>query len=340
MKTSMNTNCLSAIRRSIAKPACVALLACGLLLSPLSSARAQFELPTAETTQGGDPKINDCQIDLVEDIDLPASEAGLLTFLGITEGQLIKSEEVLAKIDPRQAEMQKRVAKYGLRSATKQANNNVEIEYSKAAALVAEAEYQRLLDTNAHTDRAVPDADVDKAKLDWERSIWAIKKAEVEKELAMLDAWTKKAEVDASEMAIDRLTIRAPFDGQVIEMFRDQQEWVQPGEPIARVARLDTLQVDALMSLDDYSPSEVDGCDVTLEVTTTRGKKVQATGRVVFINPLLLSATKSRPAKMMLRAEISNRLEQGHWIILPGMRASMTIHLGTGGTASASRRVN
>ena len=118
-------------------------------------------------------------------------------------------------------------------------------------------------------------------------------------------------------------------------MFRKQQEWVSPGDSILRLVRLDTLKVEGLVNASQYSPAELDGCEVTVDVPVSRGRVVQATGRVVFVDPILMRGVDGHVQKV--RAEIANRQENGHWLLEPKREAAMTIHLGTGGVAAASR---
>lgn len=294
-------------------------------------------LPANETTvtASGDPKISNCTVDLVDTIELPAPEAGVLVFQGVKEGAGVKSEDVIAKIDVSMQEMEKKIAIYEYNAAVKRAKDDIEIRYSRKASDVAKAEHEELLDAESRVPGVIPDPQMRKAKLDWERSILAIDKAGNDMKLAHLDALVARAKVDAADLAIQRRTVLAPFDGQVVEVYRHQQEWVNPGDPILRLVRMDTLRVDAWVFLADHSPREIDGCEVTIEALGPKGKVERATGRITYIRPILTRGGRSQ--KMMVRAEIANRTVDGQWLIWPNMTASMTIHLGTGGASVGQR---
>ncbi len=307
-----------------------------------SGAAQDFRLPSepppadaVATNSGGSPVIENCTVDLIDPVELPATEAGVLVFQGMKEGANVKSEDVIAKIDARMAEMQKRIAVYKFNAAVKRANDEIEIEYSKKAAEVADAEYQEMLEVQSRMAKAFTDPEMRKAKLDSERSVLAVEKAANDQKLALLDAYAAKGEVDAAAVSIERRTILAPFDGQVVKVFRRQQEWVNPGDPILQLIRMDTLQVDGWVYLEDYSPDELAGCEVTIEVPGAKGRVEKANGRIVWIDPVLTRGDRSQ--KMMVRAEIANRTKNDQWVILPNMRAKMTIHLGTGGQSVGSR---
>lgn len=323
------------LARSLTTIALLTTLCC----APLSAQQAEWELPpepgVAERGVSGNPLIKNCQVNIVDSVELPATEAGVLIFQGMKEGAAVKAEDVIARIDSQMQEMEKRIAIYEYNAAVKRANDNIEIKYSKKAAEVARAAYDELVEVRNKMPKAISDPEFRKTKLDWERSILAIEKAVSDQALSLLDAHAARGKVDASAVGIDRRTILAPFDGEVTKVYRHQQEWVNPGDPILQLVRLDTLKVEGWVYLADYSREEIEGCEVTIEVPGYKGREEKANGRITWINPILTRGDRSQ--KMLVRAEITNRSKNGQWIILPNMRGEMTIHLGTGGVSVGAR---
>jgi multidrug efflux pump subunit AcrA (membrane-fusion protein) len=276
-----------------------------------------------------------CLVKTQDDIKLAGKEAGVLVQLSVKEGSQVKAGEVIGKIDDSQPQMQREAAEYGYKGAYKKWKDDVEIRYSKAASDVAEADYDQLLDTNRRAEKAVPEVEIRKAKLDWGRSVLAIEKAQHDQELAMYDAYSKQAELKAAQLAIDRRVLRAPFDGEVVAINRHQEEWVGMGDWIARLERLDAMYVDGALDRMLYDPQEVVNCNVTIEVEMARGRKEQAEGRITYV-----SSEVRGDGKYQVRAEVSNRQDHGRWLLADGMKATMTIHLGAGGAPAldVSRR--
>ena len=162
--------------------------------------------------------------------------------------------------------------------------------------------------------------------------ILAIEKSYHDQELAKFEALTKQAEFDAAELAIKRRTIVAPFDGVVEEIKRKQEEWVQPGDTILTLLRLDTMHVDGAIEQSQYDPNEIQGCDVAMEVELARGRKTTVRGKIVKVSNLVRS-----DGVYNVRAEVANLQEHGIWIVRDGLPATLTIQLGTGGNATAAR---
>lgn len=322
-------------------PIRVALLLIAIGFCELATAQ-QFDLPPApggerfakpQHDQKG-PRIEGCVVQLVTDIKLPATESGSLVHLGVKEGSMVTAEQVVAQIDDRTARQGFEIARLGKEAADARAEDDIQIIYSEATTRVAREEVEELHEANRSVSKAVTESDIRKATLELEKSKLGTLKARVDKRLAGLDAKVKHAELEAAQINIEQRQILAPFDGTVVEIYRHQEEWVQAGEPIARLIRLDTLKVEGYVYFDDYDPSEIDGCEVTIDVAMGVNKSAKATGRVVYIDP---EAKFDGRYKYKVQAEIANRQQNGRWLISPKLPAAMTIHLGTGGVANARR---
>jgi multidrug efflux pump subunit AcrA (membrane-fusion protein) len=289
----------------------------------------------SQSASSADPVLAGCLVKLQDDVKLAGKEAGVLLQLNVKEGSQVRAGDVIGKIDDSQPQAQKDAAQAGYNAAYNKWQDDVEIRYSKAAADVAKADYDQLIATNKMAAKAVAEVDVRKAKLDWERSVLAIEKAEHDQKLAMYDAYTKQAELKAAQLAIDRRSLRAPFNGEVVSINRHQEEWVGPGDTILRLVRLDAMYVEGALDRTLYDPHEVVNCNVTIDVEMARGRKEQAEGRITYV-----SSEVRGDGKFQVRAEVPNRQEHGRWLLADGMKATMTIHLNTGGAPAAdvSRR--
>lgn len=64
-------------------------------------------------------------------------------------------------------------------------------------------------------------------------------------DLAFAQARVENAhsQVAAAQTALDRLSLEAPFDGTVSQLFVRANEWVSPGQPIALIGDLSALQI-------------------------------------------------------------------------------------------------
>jgi multidrug efflux pump subunit AcrA (membrane-fusion protein) len=286
----------------------------------------------ASATWAADPVV-DALVKFKEDISLPAKEPGVLIRLGVKEGDEVKKDQEIGQIDDSQAQMQKKAARYSRDGAVQRASDDVEIRFSKAQAAVAEKDYEKLLETNRKAPGAVPAVEERRAKLDWDRAVLAIEKSGKDQMLAKFEAWTKQAEFEAADLAILRRKIIAPFDGEIVEIEQKQDEWVNPGDPILRLARRDVMHIEGTVGQRDFDPHEVKGAQVAVEVQLARGRTETVTGKIIYVSPVLSSNDR-----FLVRAEVENRQLGGNWILMDGQKARMTIRTGANVAPAVSRK--
>ena len=77
----------------------------------------------------------------------------------------------------------------------------------------------------------------------------------------------------------------APFKGEVVEVYKKVGEWVQPGEPIVHLVRLDRVRVKGFVYAKSASPTEVIGKPVEITVFTAGGKQHTVKGQGRFRQP-------------------------------------------------------
>ena len=302
-----------------------------LQFAPLVAALA-LVAGTASFAGAADLVVTHCLVEPDDDVKLSADEAGKLVRLAVDEGSQVNAGDDIANVDDRQAQVQVKAAKYAYAGALKRYEDDIQIRYAKAAADVAKAEYDKILDSNQRSPGSVTEVEQLRAKLEWDKDKLSIQKSEHDQQLAMLEAYGKQAELEAAELAINRRKILAPFDGEVVTLYRHQDEWVNPGDPILRLMRLDTMRVEGFVDQKEYDPHEIQGCEVTVEVTLARDRKEQFPGRITYVSSLVMAN-----GVYLVRAEVANRQEHGHWMLRDGLTATMTIHLGTGtGSPAAS----
>jgi multidrug efflux pump subunit AcrA (membrane-fusion protein) len=296
-------------------------------------ALAFAEFTDRSAVWAADPVV-DAFIKFKQDILLPAKEPGVLVSLNVEEGARVTKGQEIGQIDDSEPQAQKKAARYARDAAGKRAQDDVEIRYSKAQADVAHADYDQLVETNLIAPKAVTAVELRAKKLEWDRAVLAIEKSGKDQELAKFEWYTKQAELDAADLAINRRKIIAPFDGEVVEIQRKQDEWVNPGDPILRLVRRDVVRVEGKVDQREFDPHELQGSNVTVEVQLARGRTEKVTGRVVDVSPVL-----SYDGRFVVLAEVANRQVGGNWILMDGQRAQMTIHANpTGAAAELSRK--
>jgi multidrug efflux pump subunit AcrA (membrane-fusion protein) len=280
--------------------------------------------PAASADAGPSLTIPGCVVSFLDEAEVPAQEAGVLVELNVREGQEVSLDEVLAQIDAAQAEIAKRAADLQLKVAKEQAENDIRLQYAQAAAKVAEAEYIAALTINRDAPRTVPEVEVNRLKLVWEKTKWEIEQAREDMKISALEAKVREAELEHAQTQLTRRQIRSPLKGVVVELHRHAGEWVKPGDPVFHVGRMDRLRIKAFVKEADYAPSQIDGRQVSVEVELSGGRREEFPGQIVFVSPEVEGGGGYR-----VWAEVLNIREGRHWLLRSGQTVKMTIDLGS-----------
>lgn len=270
-----------------------------------------------------DPVLERCLVSLVEEAKVPAREAGVLMELAVREGDVVRKNDVIAKIDDDQPQMEKRKAQAEYDQALAKAQSDVDVQYSEAAEKVAEAEYKKALESHTKVPGSVTEVERDRLALNEKKSELQIDQARLEQRLAALATQSKEVEVLAAENAIGRRLIKSPLDGVVVQVFPHQGEWMQPGDPLARVVRVDKLRIEGYVDSSRFGPDKVRDRPVTVEVMLADDRKETFKGRIMVTSPMVESGGDFRVV-----AEVENRQDPNsqQWLLQPGQTARMTIH--------------
>ena len=290
-------------------------LSAALVLAPLDAGpRPQVTAKSVTLRQCGVEPVNEARV--------AAQEPGVLIEVIAVEGQPAAAGDLLARIDDTRAIMQRKVTQLELLVAEEEAKSEVSVKYAKATRDVAEAEYQQGVETNRLVAGTVPEAEMKRRWLSVVESGLGIEKAQMVQKIAGLTAQVKQAEVDAAEDNMQRRRIKAPFAGEVVKVFPNVGEWVQPGDPVIHLVEMDRLRIQSYLKVADYMPAEIKGRRVTVEVQLPHGRRETFQGKVDFVSPLVIGGTDRE-----VRAEVANRKDGNQWLLHPGLEVDMTIHL-------------
>lgn len=279
--------------------------------------------PSPESTAAS-KTLDKCLVSLTDqgESQVSAKEAGILKQMLVVAGQELKAGDPLAQLDDVEAKLAVLAADAEYKVALEEARSDVNVRYSKAAARVAYAELIQAQESNRRAPGSVAKSEVSRLELTYEKSLLEIEKANMDRTIAGLKANVAKAKADAAHEKLTSRTIPAPIGGIVFELRKRPGEWVQPGDLLLHMMRLDRLKVEGFLKADEIAVREVAGCPVSVTVRLAHGREETLTGRVVFVSPRVESGGEYR-----VWAEVENRQREGHWVLRPGLSASMTIQL-------------
>jgi multidrug resistance efflux pump len=185
--------------------------------------------------------------------------------------------------------------------AQTKADDDIEVRYAQKSFELAQAELQRDLDINRKSAGSVPESEVHRKQLAQHRAELQIDRSRLDLKVAQMTADVHSATVRATEESIRRRRIEAPFAGLVADVYREAAEWVNAGEAVLRVVRMDQLRVDGFLDGSQFTAADVARRPVTIVIQLPPNRVEQFPGEVVFVSPIMQAGNQYR-----VTAEVQN----------------------------------
>lgn len=261
-----------------------------------------------------------CLVALVDEARVPAEEAGVLVSFKVREGAQVERGQSLAQVHDALSRLERDVAVAESAVARAKAANDANVRYAQVTNEVAKAE----LDMNVEANRKQPgtksQVEMNKLALVVQQSGLQIEQAQRELGIAEHEAQAAVAKVAIAEEHLVRRELRAPFPGEVVELLVHAGEWVEPGQPVLRLVRLDHLRVEGFLAAGEYLPADIQDRPVEVSVQLPGGRTEILSGKITFVSPLVEAGGDWR-----VWAEIANRQQRGQWLLRPGLEVDMSI---------------
>jgi macrolide-specific efflux system membrane fusion protein len=293
--------------------ACAALVALSAT-SAFASDESIASPPPAGAQKSG-LEVQSVVLRLLEEAEVPAQEAGVVTGVAVREGQRVKQGELLAQIDDQIPRLvaDSTKAKYDIARA--KAANDIRIRYAQKAIEVSEAELRRSTESIERFAKSVSQSQLDVEQLTVQKNKLEAEQATQEQQIAVLEAKQGEAELNAARAQITRRRIVAPFDGVIVQIYARKGEWVEPGQKALRIVNVDRLKAEGFIRAEDATEHVV-GRAVAL-TTEPSSSKNAVPGKIVFVSPEVDPIT----SQVRVWAEIDNRNAR----LRPGQPARMMI---------------
>ena len=270
--------------------------------------------------QGSRETMIDCHVRAIVEVNVAAEEAGKLVMLAVEEGDTVNEDSVIAQIDDRDAVMSRAVAMYQYKAAKKQAENSISIEAAIKSQEVSKAELDKALASNEKVKGSFSDIDVRRLRLTYQRNGLQIDLARFENDVAAAEARARYAQFEQASAMIERRKLVAPHTGLVNEVFRHKGDWVNAGDPVVHLVRMDTLRVQGRVSAEEYNWEDLKGKPVQIVVTLAGGEPYTVDGTIGFAGEYI-----EPDGAFRVWADIPNERQGNSWKMGPGLEAKMKL---------------
>jgi multidrug resistance efflux pump len=247
-----------------------------------------------------------CRIKLIDKVTLASERPGILKFVEPKEGASVERDTPVAGLVDD-------IARAKLARATKEAENDIEIRFSRKAADVAKNELEQAILVNKDVPGTIPGIEISQYRLKAEKSVLQIEQAEHSLEINQLARDEASAELKSYE-------ITAPFSGTVTRVFKRKGEAVRQGDPIMEIVNTERIRAEGHVDIADILHVQIgDSVEVYLDIPDVdlAVEKEKFTGRIVFID------VEVEPVRRRVRvwADLVNR----DGMLRAGLTANMEI---------------
>lgn len=262
-------------------------------------------------------------LSVIEKVDIPAPDAGVLKSLAVQEGARVEAGQLLGQIDPQEQQLLADLVSQDLLLAQREAESDISVRLAEKEHEVARVELQRATSVNADFPNTVSAKEVDRLKLAVESTKLKIEHANFERAMLALRIHRTEADLKLAQHRVNRLAIGTPIPGVVAQIDKNAGEWVDKGELILRIVRVDRLKVEGYVGVGDSVKGLV-GRPVEVESVIDGGEPIRAVGKVAFVSP------EAEPVDAQVRfwAEVDNTATR----LRPGLTVSVKIR----GTAASA----
>ncbi len=252
----------------------------------------------------------------IDEVDLPAREAGVIVQLEVKEGTRVKRGELIGRINDKDAQARLKAALAELEMARVQADTEAPVQEALAMVEIADAEFKNSQQINSQNAGAVSLFELRRLEATAKRAHFRAEIARVDQQVAKLTVSGRSAQVERLRAELERRQLVSPIDGVVVRSFRDAGEWVNAGDPVVRVLRMDRLRAEAMVNAEQYTPSELLGQRIKLIVQIKEGVEREVEAQITHASPDVTSG-----GYFYAYAEFDNPVEDGYWVIRPGLKA-------------------
>ena len=241
---------------------------------------------------------------------------GILQSVRVREGDLVVVGQSLARVSDDRARLEMQKAETELGIAKRQAANDINVRFTRKSLDVVLAELERAQTAIKKYPKSISASEIDRLELTVERAELEVEQAKHNFEVAQQALGLRKNDLDLAQVEVGRRKIVAPLPGMVVQVHRRQGEWVQPGDTVVRILRVDRLRVEGFIAA-GQADSSLSGRPVELSIDLPGRGETLFAGEVVFISPEIDVAD----SRVKIWAEIENRDR----LLRPGLRGALTI---------------
>ncbi len=262
-------------------------------------------------------RADDCVIEYINKVDIPARAEGSLLKILFREGDLVKKGDKLGVIDDKMATLTIELKEAELLETKLAASNDIQLQDAQNTEALAKAEYESMKEL--YKQRAIPYWEKEKKRLEAIRQTLRIGLAKNDIKIAKVKYVAKRSEKELAEVALEKHQITAPATGVIDKRIAQIGQWVQPGSPIATLIQMDKLRVAGDIRALAHPGKVQPGTRVEVQIHSG-DQTITIDGEIGYVGMEVDIRDQNR-----FWIEIENKKFGNDWMFKPGMKATVIV---------------
>lgn len=263
-----------------------------------------------------------CTVHFIDDVKLPARESGQIIDITVREGEPFKAQQLLAQLDYGLYSLALERAQLQYENALEKANDRLGIVAAENQEKLQKMRFERNLRLNRRG--SVSEEELEISRYEYQVAVLTLQREELNKKMAEGELKIEEANIAEVKERVARHQLFVDFDGYVIERLKQKFEWVNAGEPVLRVGRMDQLEIHALVDAKVIDPHRIrpnQSVTVTLNMADRKTESFQ--GKISSV-----ALVREWTDVFRIKAEVDNRLaDTDAWLLQPQSKVSMVVEL-------------
>lgn len=217
------------------------------------------------------------------EVVVSAQTSGQIQQFTPVEGMRLRRGEAVALIDTTQLALE-RAQLVAQRAAVSSRRTEVgeQLRVLEVQRDIAKRAYERT--QRLHAQQAATTQQLDQTERDYRTLVAQIDALHAQRQSVGLDVASNQARVEQIADRIAKSSVVNPSAGSVLAVYARAGEVVQPGQPLYKIADLDTLDLRAYITGDQLASVRL-GEQVTVHVDRGNGRLASIPGKVTWISP-------------------------------------------------------
>ena len=256
------------------------------------------------------------QVTLIDNVKIAASDPGIVEEILITHGSNVGVGQIMVRLDAKLDTAQYQAAQSERKIAELQASNDVNYRFAEKSSEVNDKVLQRSKNARNRYRDSVSDTEIEQLELSLQQSNLSIEQAVLEKQVNELTVGLRSSQERVAEVRLANREIQSALDGQIVEIYVQRGEWVNSGQPVARIIDLSTLRVKAVYGAEYYQRINKNA-KASFRILGDSDAELEA--KIYFISPEIDPTNQD----FQIWADVDN----SDGLLLPGMKGELRIEL-------------